>query len=82
MNTSRDFSCTELVEESDILTENSFEIAFTDTLGGHFAGIGPDVHVDICDEEHADTKDDKVRGILGGDALEIVLGLCEVSGVP
>jgi hypothetical protein len=55
LNSRGNLTSTNVVEEGDILAQNSLQIAFTDAFGVDFASVNPDVHVRVCTDKHADT---------------------------
>ena len=54
LNTRRDFSSANVIEEGDVLVENSCEITFTNALGIDFTSVHPYVHIN--EGAHKDSK--------------------------
>lgn len=45
----------DIVEEGNVLAEDSLEVLFTEALGADLPGVDPDVHVEKGADERADT---------------------------
>lgn len=48
-------SCSNIVEEGDVLTQNGLQISFANSLCVDLAGVDPDEHVDVGGHEHSNT---------------------------
>lgn len=51
----RYLSCTDIIEECNILSKDRLEISFTNTFCSGFGSSSPSDHIDIGSNEHANT---------------------------
>lgn len=54
LNPRGNLSGTNIIEECDVLAQNSLQVTFTNALGVHFTGVYPDVHISVCADKHSD----------------------------
>lgn len=55
LDTSRNFTGTDVIEVGDILAKNGLKIAFAKTFGVNLSGIHPTIHVNESCEQHSNT---------------------------
>jgi hypothetical protein len=55
LNTSGYLACTDSIEECDVLTQDSLEIAFSESLRGSLPVSYPNCHIDESTNKYANT---------------------------
>jgi hypothetical protein len=55
LNTGSNFSCSDVIEESDVLAQDGLQISLANSLCVDLASVDPDEHIDVGGSEHSNT---------------------------